>query len=34
LSPNKQEALNLLFGAEFDPMALNLDMAGLDAEDI
>jgi hypothetical protein len=34
LSPNKQEALNLLFGAEFDPVALNLDIVGLDVEDI
>jgi len=30
LSASKQEALQLLFGGEFDLMAMNLDMAGMD----
>jgi hypothetical protein len=30
LSASKQEALQLLFGGEFDPMALNFDMVGMD----
>ena len=30
----KQEALQLLFGGEFDPVAMNLDLVGFDAEDI
>ena len=30
LSASKQEALQLLFGGEFDPMAMNLDMVGMD----
>jgi len=34
LSANKQEALEALFGDGFDPMAMNLDMVGFDAEDI
>jgi hypothetical protein len=29
LSLSKQEALDLLFGGDFDPLALNLDMVGL-----
>ena len=30
LSASKQEALQLLFGGEFDPLAMNLDMVGMD----
>jgi hypothetical protein len=30
LSASKQEALQLLFGGEFDPVAMNLDMIGMD----
>ncbi|CAD6213711.1 unnamed protein product [Miscanthus lutarioriparius] len=30
LSASKQEALQLLFGGDFDPMALNFDMVGMD----
>ena len=32
LSASKQEALQLLFGGEFDPLAMNLDMVGMDKE--
>ena len=32
LSDSTQEALQLLFGGEFDPVAMNLDMIGLDEE--
>jgi hypothetical protein len=31
LSPSKQEALDL-FGGDFDPFALNLDMVGFDED--
>lgn len=30
LSASKQEALQLLFGGDFDPVATNLDMVGVD----
>ena len=30
LSDSTQEALQLLLGGEFDPLAMNLDMVGLD----
>ena len=30
LSASTQEALQLLFGGEFDPLAVNLDMIGMD----
>jgi hypothetical protein len=30
LLDSTQEALQLLFGGEFDPMAMNLDMVGFD----
>jgi CheY-like chemotaxis protein len=30
LSASKQEALQLLFGGDFDPVAMNMDMVGLD----
>ena len=30
LSTSKQEALQLLFGGEFDPLAMNLNMVGMD----
>ena len=30
LSDSTQEALQLLFGGEFDPVAMNLNMVGLD----
>ncbi|CAD6341147.1 unnamed protein product [Miscanthus lutarioriparius] len=30
LSDSTQEVLQLLFGGEFDPVAMNLDMVGLD----
>jgi hypothetical protein len=30
LSASKQEALQLLFGGNFDPLAMNLDMIGMD----
>ena len=33
LSANKQEALQVLFGDGFDPVAMNLDLVGFDAED-
>jgi hypothetical protein len=32
LSPYKQEALDLLFGGDFDPLALNLDMVGFEED--
>lgn len=32
LSANKHEALQALFGDDFDPVAMNLDMVGFDAE--
>ena len=32
LSDSTQEALQLLFGGEFDLVAMNLDMIGLDEE--
>ena len=32
LSASKQKALQLLFGGEFDPLAMNLDMVGMDKE--
>jgi hypothetical protein len=32
LSPSKQEALDLLFGEDFDPLALNLDLVGFDKD--
>lgn len=34
LSASKKEALRVLFSAEFDPVAMNLDLARFDAEDI
>ena len=30
LSASKQKALQLLFGGEFDPLAMNMDMVGMD----
>jgi hypothetical protein len=30
LSASKQEVLQLLFGGEFDSVAMNLDMVGMD----
>ena len=32
LSAFKQEALQLLFGGNFDPVAMNLDMIGVDGD--
>jgi CheY-like chemotaxis protein len=32
LSESKQQALEMLFSAEFDLVAMNLDMAGLDVD--
>lgn len=32
LSPHKQEALDLLSGGDFDSIAMNLDMIGVDGE--
>ena len=32
LSPSKEEALQALFSGEFDPVAWNLDLTGLDDE--
>ena len=32
LSPSKEEALQALFSGEFDPVAWNLDLTGLDNE--
>ena len=34
LSAYKQEALDALFSGGFDPVAMNLDLAGFDAKDI
>jgi hypothetical protein len=34
MSAYKQNALQVLFSGDFDPMAMNLDLAGLDAEDM
>jgi len=34
LSESNQEALQLLFGGQFDPVAMNLNMLGLDEEAI
>lgn len=33
LSASKHEALQLLLGGEFDPVAMNLDMVGLDGDE-
>jgi CheY-like chemotaxis protein len=33
LSASKHEALQLLLGSEFDPVAMNLDMVGLDGDE-
>jgi hypothetical protein len=34
MSAYKQNTLQVLFSGDFDPMAMNLDLAGLDAEDM
>ena len=33
LSANKQEALEALFGDKCDPVAMNLDLVGFEADD-
>jgi CheY-like chemotaxis protein len=33
LSTSKHEALQLLFGGDFDPVAMNLDMVGIDGDE-